>query len=61
MPDVGALFSKIQRYEIYDRRKAGAWGYVEAAQLAVSETRKAGSCLVIVNTKADQMSACVAC
>jgi CRISPR-associated endonuclease/helicase Cas3 len=56
MPDVPALFAQIRRYETYDRRKPGGWEHTEAAQLAVDETRRAGSCLVVVNTKREALS-----
>ena len=56
MPDVAELFNKIRRHAIYDRRKPGAWEHKEAAQFAVAETRRAGSCLVVVNTKAEALS-----
>jgi len=56
MQDVAVLFAQIRRCEIYDRRKAGGWDYVEAAELAAAETRKSGSCLVVVNTKREALS-----
>jgi CRISPR-associated endonuclease/helicase Cas3 len=56
MGDVPALFAEVHRYETYDRRKAGGWGHDEAAQLAVGETRRAASCLVVVNTKREALS-----
>jgi CRISPR-associated endonuclease/helicase Cas3 len=61
MPDLAGLFTEIRRYDTYDRRKAGAWEHAEAAQLAVSETRRAGSCLVVVNTKSEALSIFRAC
>jgi CRISPR-associated endonuclease/helicase Cas3 len=61
MPDVAKLFTEIRRYETYDRRKAGAWEHAEAAQLAVAETRRAGSCLIVVNTKSEALSIFGAC
>src|SRR5262249_12972896 len=51
-----SLFSATQRNDIYDRRRPGGWEHAEAAQLAVSETGSAGSCLVIVNTKREALS-----
>ncbi len=51
MPDVSGLFSTLRRHVTYDRRKAGGWEHAEAAMLAISETERAGSCLVVVNTK----------
>jgi len=61
MPDVAALFSKIKRCEAYDERRAGGWQHSEAAQLAVSEMRRAGSCLLVVNTKKEALSIFGAC
>ena len=56
MSDVPGLFGKVHRYETYDRRKPGGWGHDEAAQLAIGETRRAASCLVVVNTKREALS-----
>lgn len=61
MPDVAGLFGGIQRYETYDARKAGGWEHAKAAQLAVAEARRAGSCLAVVNTKAEALSIFRAC
>ena len=52
MPDVRGLFEQLKRVEVLDRRKPGGWPHDEVAQLALEEVRRAGSCLVIVNTKA---------
>ncbi|SBT03939.1 Predicted CRISPR-associated helicase (fragment) [Candidatus Accumulibacter aalborgensis] len=49
--DVRQLFADLKRVEICDRRKPGGWAYAEIAQLALDELDRAGSCLVIVNTK----------
>jgi CRISPR-associated endonuclease/helicase Cas3 len=54
--DVPALFTQIRRNEIHDERKAEGWEHAEAAQLAITETRSAGSCLVVVNTKREALS-----
>ncbi len=51
MPDVQRLFDDLKRVEVRDGRKPGGWTYPEIAQLALSERERAGSCLVIVNTK----------
>jgi CRISPR-associated endonuclease/helicase Cas3 len=51
MPDVPKLFDVLRRVEVRDRRKAGGWDYDEIASLALEEVRRAGSCLVVVNTK----------
>jgi CRISPR-associated endonuclease/helicase Cas3 len=61
MPDVAKLFADIRRYETYDRRKAGGWDHAEAAQLAISETRRSGSCLVVANTKDEALSIFIEC
>ena len=51
MPDVHGLFEQLKRVEVLDRRKPGGWSHEEVAQLAGEEVQRAGSCLVIVNTK----------
>ena len=51
MPDVKKLFDELKRVEVINRRKPGGWTHDEIAALALEETRRAGSCLVIVNTK----------
>lgn len=51
MPDVKKLFDDLKRVEVKNRRKPGGWTMDEIALLAREETQKAGSCLVIVNTK----------
>jgi CRISPR-associated endonuclease/helicase Cas3 len=51
MPDVRKLFDDLKRVDVRDGRKAGGLTYLEIGQLAISETRRAVSCLVIVNTK----------
>lgn len=52
LPDVHKLFEQLRRVELLDRRKPGGWAHAEVAQLALEEMQRAGSCLVIVNTKA---------
>jgi CRISPR-associated endonuclease/helicase Cas3 len=49
--DVPQLFAALKRVDVRDGRKAGGWTYDEIAALALSELARAGSCLVIVNTK----------
>jgi CRISPR-associated endonuclease/helicase Cas3 len=61
MPDVAGVFSKIQRYEAFDRRRPGGWAHAEAAVWAIAETRRAGSCLIVVNTKREALSIFGAC
>ena len=56
MPDVSEVFAALRRHETYDRRKAGGWDHAEAAALAITETERAGSCLVVVNTKREARS-----
>ena len=51
MPDVKRLFDELKRVEVKNRHKPGGWSNEEIAALALEETRRAGSCLVIVNTK----------
>jgi CRISPR-associated endonuclease/helicase Cas3 len=51
MPNVAGLFKELKRVEVMYRRKPGGWTQGEVAILAVEETHRAGSCLVIVNTK----------
>jgi len=51
MPDVKALFDKLNRVEVLNLRKPGGWIDEEIAGLALDETGRAGSCLVVVNTK----------
>ncbi|MBI4741630.1 MAG: CRISPR-associated helicase Cas3' [Betaproteobacteria bacterium] len=52
MPDVKGLFDQLKRIELVYDRKPGGWTNEEIATLAKSEAYRAGSCLVIVNTKA---------
>ena len=51
MPDVQQLFDDLRRVEVRDCRKPGGWPRGEVAELATTELERAGSCLVIVNTK----------
>ena len=51
MPDVKDLFAKLKRVDVINQRKPGDWTNEEIADLAVAECLRAGSCLVIVNTK----------
>jgi len=52
MPERDALFDQLKRTEILDETKPGGWSRAEIADLAIAELRRAGSCLVVVNTKA---------
>ncbi|UUZ64428.1 hypothetical protein LP417_04935 [Polaromonas sp. P1-6] len=51
MPNVQQLFDDLRRVEVRDCRKPGGWLRGEVAELATTELERAGSCLVIVNTK----------
>jgi len=51
MPDVRRLFDELKRVKVLNRHKPGGWAMDEVATLALEETNRAGSCLVIVNTK----------
>lgn len=51
MRDVHQLFDDLKRVEVRDQRKPGGWAVDEVAQLALAELARAGSSLVIVNTK----------
>lgn len=61
MPDVRELFSKMDRYTAYDRRKPGGWERSEAAEFAIDLVKEGGSCLLVVNTKAEALSIYRAC
>ncbi len=52
MPDVKGLFDQLKRVELIYDRKPGGWTNDEIAALALEEAARAGSCLLIVNTKA---------
>ncbi|GAB6081333.1 hypothetical protein JCM30471_02470 [Desulfuromonas carbonis] len=49
--DVGNLFEKLKRVDIRNRVKPEGWSEEELGELALSECRSKGSCLVVVNTK----------
>ena len=51
MPNVQKLFEDLRRVEVRDCRKPSGWLRNEVAALARTELGRAGSCLVIVNTK----------
>ena len=61
MPDLSGLFSRLRRNEVLDARKAGGWEHGEAAALAAAESERAGSCLVVVNTKREARSIFLEC
>lgn len=56
MPDVKDLFAKLKRVEVINKPKAGDWTNEAITELALTECRRAGSCLVIVNTKASALA-----
>ena len=48
------LFEQLKRYEVFDHTdRPGGWQIAQVAELALTEARKYGSCLAIVNTKRD--------
>lgn len=49
--DVRQLFADLKRVAVFDKRRPNGWSYDDIADLARSEVERAGSCLVIVNTK----------
>jgi len=51
MPNVIRLFDELKRVEVKNCRKPGGWSHDEIAALALKQAQRAGSCLVIVNTK----------
>ncbi len=51
-PGACSLFARVKRADVVDQRKPGGWKFEEVAQLALREVSAAGSCLVVVNTKA---------
>ncbi len=51
MPDVQVLFDKLKRVDVMNRREPGGWTNERIIELALDETSRTGSCLVVVNTK----------
>jgi CRISPR-associated endonuclease/helicase Cas3 len=51
IPDVREVFAQLRRVEVKDQRRPGGWKPEEIASLAQAESARAGSCLVVVNTK----------
>ncbi|MBK7685182.1 MAG: CRISPR-associated helicase Cas3' [Rhodocyclaceae bacterium] len=51
MPDVNELFRQLKRVDVAYEHKPGGRTNNEIAALAAGETKRVGSCLVIVNTK----------
>jgi len=56
MPDVMHLFRELKRVDVVNSRKPGGWTNEDIAVLAITEVDHAGSCLVIVNTKASALA-----
>lgn len=52
MPDPPELFKQLQRVTVQPQIRLQGWSESEIAELALSELRNKGNCLVIVNTKA---------
>jgi CRISPR-associated endonuclease/helicase Cas3 len=62
MPDPATLSRLLQRYIVYDETaRPGGWTPVDVADRAVALARDTGSCLVVVNTKADARSLFLLC
>ena len=54
--DVNATFRSLRRYSVSDwSQQPGGWTRQQVAELACKEARRLGSCLVVVNTKADAL------
>ena len=49
--DHATLFRQLKRVEVVDKRKTDGWADKEISQLASSEMKRAGSCLIVVNRK----------
>lgn len=49
--DVTKLFDELKRVEIIDKTREGGWSKEDISELAVSEFKTKGSCLVVTNTK----------
>ncbi len=49
--DVPALFAKLKRVNVVDRTRPEGWTTAQLVDLARGEVERAGSCLIIVNTK----------
>ncbi|PXX17651.1 CRISPR-associated Cas3 family helicase [Nitrosomonas ureae] len=61
IPDVRQFFDQLKRVEISNKTKSQGWSEEEIAELALSEFKVKGSCLVIVNTKAWAQALYVKC
>lgn len=59
--DVRQLFDQLKRVEISNKTKSEGWSEEEIAELALSEFKVKGNCLVIVNTKAWAQALYVKC
>ncbi|MBT9100585.1 CRISPR-associated helicase Cas3' [Methylovulum psychrotolerans] len=59
--DVGLLFEQLKRVNISNKTKPEGWSVEEITDLALSEFKDKGNCLVIVNTKAWAQALYVQC
>lgn len=59
--DVGLLFEQLKRVNISNKTKPEGWSVEEITDLALSEFKAKGNCLVIVNTKAWAQALYVQC
>ncbi|MFA5985149.1 MAG: CRISPR-associated helicase Cas3' [Methylococcaceae bacterium] len=59
--DVGLLFEQLKRVNISNKTKPEGWSVEEVTNLALSEFKEKGNCLVIVNTKAWAQALYVQC
>lgn len=59
--DKHKLFDDLKRVNIINKCKVSGWNQDEITQLALSEFREKGSCLIIVNTKAWAQTLYTAC
>ncbi|HEX7422963.1 MAG TPA: CRISPR-associated endonuclease Cas3'' [Terriglobales bacterium] len=51
MPNVQVLFDLLKRVQVEDRRRPEGWSEEDLASLALSQSERAGSCLIVVNTQ----------
>ncbi|MBF0132050.1 MAG: CRISPR-associated helicase Cas3' [Magnetococcales bacterium] len=61
MPEVTRLFQDLRRVQVRDCRQPGGWSVEAVAELALKEVARTGSCLVVVNTKAEALVLYRAC
>jgi CRISPR-associated endonuclease/helicase Cas3 len=51
MRNVPELFDQLKRVQVEDQRRPEGWSEEDLASLALSQSERAGSCLIVVNTK----------